>query len=69
MDKLYQDEGALLTATNVFCPVYEPDNWIVEGIAMPQNVVPSEDVAVEVDFGIWMLKRFPGLTANATAEP
>ena len=35
---------------------------------MPQYVVPSEDVAVEVDFGIWIGKRVPGLTAKAVPE-
>jgi len=31
--------------------------------------VEYEEVAGEVDFGIWIAKRFPGLAARATPEP
>ena len=47
---------------------------MVAGTERPQKVVPSDDVAVEVDFGIWRAKRVPGFTvklapdAYATAE-
>jgi hypothetical protein len=35
---------------------------------MPQKVVPREDVAVDVDFGIWIGKRLPGFTARGNPE-
>jgi hypothetical protein len=36
---------------------------------MPQNVVPSVDVTVDVDFWIWMLKRDPGFVRRLTPDP